>query len=436
MTRSTTMRTTLAALLALAAAIPASASASAGNGGAAYAPNRLVVKFDGQRFGRSQTLPPGVDARRAVVALRRNERVRYATLDHVAHASAWIPNDSGRPRHRRPVGGWVSRQWSFLPWEKGEPGVPTSPGGINAVGAWRNLIAAGRPGAKGVKVAVLDTGVAYRSFGRRFRRSPDFSPRQFVQGHDFVGGDRLPLDHNGHGTHIAATIAERTNNRLGLTGLAYKAKLMPIRVLDGRGAGLAGDIAKGIRFAASQGARVINMSFNFACGRSIRVVEEAIRFARRKGAVPVASVGNRGAESCVSAPATSGGVIGVGGATRGGCIGGYSLTGADVDLLGPGGGAPQKACAFAAISPILQVTLRPRTTLRFGLPGIYSGTSMAAAHVSGVAAMTIASGVLGKRPSPAKVAERLTDTARDLGLPPSQQGAGLLDAGAATNPGV
>lgn len=433
MSCSTTTKIAITALLVLGAA---PASAAAGNGGAGYAPDRLVVKFDGQRFGHSQTLPRGVDARQAVTVLRQNERVRYATLDQVATASAWIPNDSGIARRRRPVGGWVSKQWSFLPWERGEPGVPTSPGGIDAVGAWRNLIAAGRPGAKGVRVAVLDTGVAYRSFGRRFRRSPDFAPRQFGRGYDFVAGDRVPLDHNGHGTHIAATIAERTNNKLGLTGVAYKAKVMPIRVLDGRGAGLASDIAKGIRYAATHGARVINMSFNFACGRSIRVVEEAIRFARRKGAVLIASVGNRGAESCVSAPATSRGVIGVGGATRGACIGDYSLPGADVDLLAPGGGAPPAACASAAISPILQITLKFRSTRRFGLPGIYSGTSMAAAHASGVAAMTIASGVLGKRPSPGAVAKRLTDTARDLGLPPSQQGAGLLDAGAATDPDV
>ena len=210
--------------------------------------------------------------------------------------------------------------------------LPTSPGGIDALGAWGNLTAVGRPGASGVTVAVLDTGIAYRTQGRRFRRSPDFTARQFVEGYDFVGGDRLPLDENGHGTHVAGTIAEKTNNGIGLTGLAYSAKLMPVRVLDRHGSGQADDIADGIRFAANNGADVINMSFNFGCGEAVPDIDEELRAAYRKGVIVVASVGNLGSEACIAPPATGPRVIGVGGSTEGGCLGGYSLRGKGIDV--------------------------------------------------------------------------------------------------------
>ena len=101
-------------------------------------------------------------------------------------------------------------------------------------------------------VAVLDTGVAYRSHGD-YLRSPDFSARQFARGFDFVDRDPLPLDENGHGTHVAGTIGERTGNGIGLTGLAYRARLMPVRVLDREGRGDAASIAKGVRSRSPTG---------------------------------------------------------------------------------------------------------------------------------------------------------------------------------------
>ncbi len=370
-----------AALLALALCIYAApADAAIGVDSAhRFAPNRLVVKFNGQRFGRSIKLPPRVGVHQAAATLRSNPRVAYAVPDFTATASAitrqtpFLPNDpgtvagtpgaSGAPAN---PSGWVLKQWNFLPSTgPGNALVPTAPGGIDAIGAWRNLIAAGRPGAKGVKVAVLDTGVAYRYSRLRppypgnlrfLRRSPDFSARQFVHGYNFVNRGQAPVDTNGHGTHVAGTIAEATDNGAGVTGLAYGAKLMPVKVLNSQGQGQASAIANGIRFAAAHGARVINMSFNFGCGKSVPEVDDAIRFAARRGAVMVAAVGNQGSESCISPPATEPHVIGVGGTTEGGCLGWYSLTGRGVDLVAPGGGAGASSCSSGLSDPIYQMT--------------------------------------------------------------------------------
>ena len=365
-----------------------------------------------------------------------------ATPNPVARAAV-LPDDPGTlSTPPGPPGAWTSLQWNFLPWEgTATATLPVSPGGIDAVGAWRHLAEAGRGGARGVVVAVLDTGVAYRNDGRRFRRSPDFSADQFVPGYDFVGHDRLPLDENGHGTHVAGTIAEKTGNGIGLTGLAFHAKLMPVRVLDRNGSGRADDIAHGIRYAVRHGADVINMSFNFGCGKSVPAIDRALRNAYRRGVVTVASVGNVGSETCVSPPATGPRVIGVGGTTEGGCLGSYSLLpGKGVDLLAPGGGSPVPGCPSVSNRSIYQVTLKGGSTRRFGEPGSYIGTSMAAAHVSGVAAMVLASGVIPAKVSPEgrvnRVLRRLRQTARDIGEPHAQEGAGLIDAGAATDPEV
>lgn len=444
------LRTLLPPLAAIAMALaPASAAAATGVSPArAFAPRQLLVKFDGERHGRAIALARGVGVRQAARALRGNPRVVYAAPNYLARASATsppplYPNDSGTlggpgaPEVTGSAPGWAYKQWNFLaPPGSAAAGLPASPGGIDAVGAWGNLAALDRPGASGVVVAILDSGIAYRSQGPRFRRSPDFGRRQFLPGYDFVDHDRVPLDESGHGTHVAGTIGEGTDNGTGLTGLAYRAKLMPVRVLDRKGFGNALEIAKGIRFAVAHHAQVINMSFNFDCGKRVPMVDEALREAYEQGVVTVASVGNLGSESCVSAPATGPHVIGVGGTTEGGCLGNYSLAGGGVDLVAPGGGVPQSRCASVAARPIYQVTLAPDSTKEFAIPSNYVGTSMAAAHVSGVAAMVLASHSVSRALNPKarvrKVAKLLRQTARDLGLPRNQQGAGLVDAAKAT----
>jgi serine protease len=420
-----------------------------------FAPRQLVVKFEGEAHGRTVGLPRGVGVLAAARALRAKPNVVYAQPNYAAHASAaeeLAPYDPDDPGTLEPSvtgaaptpGGWALRQWDFLNYTgTATAKLPTSPGGIDAVGAWANLEAEGRPGAQGIVVAVLDSGIAYRNYGTQYARSPDFSADQFVAGVNLVGPSPYPLDQNGHGTFVAATIAEQTNNGVGLTGLAYNAKLMPVRVLGSENEGYANKIAEGIHFAIKHGAKVINMSFNFECGAKVPQVDEALREAYAHGIVTVASGGNlsdkvSSSKNCVSEPATGPRVIGVGGTTEGACMGSYSLAGKGIDVVAPGGGTPAAGCPSVLDRPIYQVTLKKGTTNEFTIPTEYDGTSMAAAHVSGVVAMILASGVIPKGLSPkAKVravTKRLKSTARNLGYPKTQQGAGLIDAARATEP--
>jgi serine protease len=420
---------------------------------AEFAPSELLVRFRDGGPQREVELPSGIGVRRAARALDRSPEVKWAVPNYIAHAAGqeWIPNDRGE-RSGSP-GDWQLLQWNFLPCGTGcgeDPGQALEAfGGIDAPGAWRNLIEAGRPGAKGTKVAVIDTGVAYRNRGKRFRRSPDFKGGQFAAGRDFVDHDNAPLDENGHGTHVASTLAERTNNGKFVTGLAYGAKLIPVRALDAHGDGKSSDIAKGIRWAARHGARVINLSLEFARSDVSSCADvpnlcEAIDFARAKGAVVVSVAGNTGA-SAVSWPGHAPNVIAAGATTIRGCLADYSAFGRGLDLVAPGGGddAPLVGprCKPAASGPgIVQLTLTHTfsgTFDRFGYPN-YDGTSMASSHVAGAAALVIASmrESLGRRPTPDEVEARLELTARrDGGLDDANlYGAGLIDVAAATEP--
>jgi serine protease len=353
------------------------------------------------------------------------------TTARVATAGEPFPNDPGTADV---PGGWTQLQWNFA-----------GTFGVEAPGAWHNLIADHAPGGHGVVVAVLDTGVAYANRGR-FRISPDFYPYQFVSGYDFIAHNRFPNDRNGHGTDVASTIAEATNNGVGLTGLAYGVRIMPVRVLNGEGNGDAATIAKGVRFAVKHGARVINLSLEFPGGITASDIPElisALRYANRHGVVVVAAAGNEAHDSAAF-PSRAPNVIAVGASTEHGCLASYSNFGSGVTLVAPGGGPdaalpedPNCDPALPTGRDVFQVTFLGTSPRRFGIPNGYEGTSMATPHVAAAAALVIASGVLGHHPTPAQVAARLTATARPLGGPSDHQlyGAGLLDAAAATAPG-
>ena len=409
-----------------------------------YVPGQLLVRFDG---GNEQVLklPEGVGVSSAEQSLEANPAVAYAVPNYVAHASS-IPDDPGLAGV---PGGWERTQWNFLPCGSlcGESATPLpfqERGGLNAPEAWEILKQRGFPAGKGARVAVLDTGVAYRNKKPGFRRSPDFSRKQFLPGYDFVDRDRMPMDEDGHGTHVTGTIAERTGNHFGLTGLASRAKIIPVRVLDSEGFGTARNIARGIRWAANHKAQVINMSFEFSlgvnsCGK-IKGICSAIKYAFKKGVLVVAAAGNENGEP-VAYPAGAPHVIGVGRTTKDACLASDSRTGAGLDLVAPGGGFPLLAncgsddALFSRGVPVFQLTLVGAGFRTFGYPGGYEGTSMAAAHVSGVAALVIASHVVGR--SPAAIECQLEGSARhgdsQLGQPydPRLFGAGLVDAAAA-----
>ena len=209
-----------------------------------------------------------------VSELRARPEVATAAPNARAHLAGFIPRDPGRAGSD---GGWQDAAVE-LPRPRGRQRA-------------RRLAAPDRrraPGGRGATVAVLDTGVAYRTASASAAR-PTSRAATSCRGYDFVDDDRFPHDENGHGTHVASTIGESTNNGRGVTGLAYGAKIMPVRVLDARGEGDSAAITAGIRYAVRHGADVINLSFEFDdtfrqfSASEIPDVLAAVRFARAPG---------------------------------------------------------------------------------------------------------------------------------------------------------
>jgi serine protease len=381
-------------------------------------------------------LARGTTVAEAIARLRDQPEVRWAVPDYIAHEAdvgtpqPFIPNNPG---NTTTPGGWTSLQWNFV-----------GQFGVGAPQTWGNLISEHANGGHGTIVAVLDTGIAYRNVGR-YRRSPGFYPYQFVRGFDFVDPGAYPVDHNGHGTFVAGEIAEAANNGIGLAGLAYGARLMPVRVLDSQGEGEASTIAEGVRFAVKHHARVINLSLEFSPGVGASDIPElidALAYAHRHGVIVVAAAGNEG-HAAIAYPAHAPDVIAVGATTEDGCLADYSNFGAGLTLVAPGGGADADLAGDPNCHPeapagrdIYQETFTGSSPRVFGLPSGYEGTSMASPEVAATAALIIASGVLGPHPTPAAVRSRLIATATPLGDPGDRSlyGAGLLNAAAATAP--
>ena len=407
----------LAAFLAL---LPLAATAEA----AEYVPGEVVVGHHDGTVSKLAT-ERGQSVGEAVSRLRHHPKVAYAVPNYVAHAAQFTPDDP-----------YLRKQWNFI----GE-------NGIGMPQAWSLAAAAGVPGGSGVTVAVIDSGAAYEDHGR-FKRDPDFHRSTFVHPWDFVGRDSHPNDSYGHGTHVAGTIAQATNNGFGVAGAAYGVKVMPLKVLDDYGEGDSLKIAKAIRFAVRHGADVINLSLEFdhrVVASEIPEIIAAIRYAHSRGAVIVAAAGNyydKPYQRRVAYPARAVDVIAVGATTRHGCRAQYSSYGSDLDLVAPGGGvdaAPSTSQERLLCRPetpgswIFQETFLGRNVRQFGLPPSYEGTSMATPHVSAIAALLIATHRLGDHPTPEAIQARIEQTARDLGRPgfDSRYGWGLVNAAAA-----
>ncbi|MGM0557491.1 MAG: S8 family peptidase [Myxococcota bacterium] len=269
---------------------------------------------------------------------------------------------------------------------------------VNAEEAWR--VSTGRD----VVVAVIDTGVALENDPDRGITKPkDLDGTAAVDGYDFVDDDNFAWDGHGHGTHVAGTIAQTTNNEYGVAGLAYNSKIMPLRVLNSRGFGQVSDIADAVRFAADNGAQVINMSLGGPLPSL--VLSRAIKYAHKKGVTIVAAAGN-GGKRAPSYPAAYDHTIAVAATQFDRTTTFYSQWGDFVDIAAPGGNTRVDQNGDGRPDGVLQQTLKDGQTDTHDFV-LYMGTSMASPHVAAGAALVIAQGVT----HPDRVEEVLTGTA-------------------------
>jgi serine protease len=313
--------------------------------------------------------------RQALDRLRRELKsdVEYIEPNYLYYALE-TPNDPD-----------YSKQWNFR--------------SINLEQAWDDSK------GEGITVAVIDTGVS---------AVPDLADTQMVEGYDFVNDRKNASDDVGHGTHVAGTIAQSTNNNYGVAGIAYKATIMPIKVLSGGGGGTISDIAEGIKFAADNGAKIINMSLGG--GGDSQLMREAIDYANKKGTVIIAAAGNENRNSS-SYPARYPNVISVAAIDASGKKAPYSNFGAGVDISAPGGSETGK---------ILQNTIDSKTGESIFVG--YQGTSMASPHVAGVAALIASI----SDNNPENIRKILLESTRKINEDPlNHYGAGQLDAAAA-----
>ncbi len=276
--------------------------------------------------------------------LQADSRVEAAEQATTAKMYAWTPND---PKY--------SEQWHMTK--------------VGAEKGWEYAC------GQGVTVAVVDTGIACYDEGG-FMKGTDLAGTTCVDGYNFVGKNKIAADDQGHGTHVAGTIAQTTNNGIGVAGLAHCAKLMPVKVLSSRGWGTMADVAEGIRWAADHGAQVINLSLGSPS--KSKVVENAVIHAHKKGAVVVAAAGNSGRS--VGYPAGYKEAIAVSATDKNDNIAWFSSRGPEVAI-----GAPGVA--------VTQQTICENGKNKCEQWGVFNGTSMASPHVAGAAALLVGQGI-------------------------------------------
>ncbi len=318
-------------------------------------------------------------------------------------------------------------------------------GGLNLPAAWD--ITTGT----GVTVAVLDTG---------YRPHPDLAAN-IVGGYDFISDSFVGNDGNGrdsnpqdpgdwttagqcqpgegptnsswHGTHVAGTIAAVTNNSNGVAGVAFGARVVPVRVL-GRCGGYTSDIADGIIWASGgavngapanpNAARIINMSLG-GRGACDTTTQNAINLARSRGTTIVVAAGNSNANASGASPANCSGVITVAATNRNGGKAYYSNFGAIVDVAAPGGDV-RSGTANGVLSTLNSGTTTPGSNTY----AFYQGTSMATPNVAGVVALMLS---VNSALTPNEVESRLKASTRAFRATCSQCGTGIVNALAAVN---
>ncbi|MCP4803965.1 MAG: S8 family serine peptidase [Proteobacteria bacterium] len=261
-------------------------------------------------------------------------------------------------------------------------------------------------GGKGVKVAIIDTGVTAVEDLQGIKMGP---------GKSFVPFTRKPLDDHGHGTHVAGTIAQATNNGKGVVGVAPNVEIMPYKALTSMGFGSSDWIAAAIDHAVDNGADVINMSLG---GGHSAVLHKAAEDAAAKGVVVVIAAGNSGKEG-VGCPAHGEGVIGVSAVGPDDTKAPYSSWGKGVEIAAPGGDKRKTN------GGILQDTVNGKNGHQYAE---FQGTSMATPHVAGAAAVLLGMGLDAD-----STMDTLFATAADRGEDgfDTVYGHGRLDLGAA-----
>jgi serine protease len=339
------------------------------------------------------TFPASEHIATMIQRFERFSEIAYAEPNTIMSAFM-VPNDPYYPY-----------QWNFQ----------VEPKGLNMPATW-DLVNAQT--WNDVTVAVLDTGVAYEDWidgSTTYAKAPDLAGTTFVPGYDFVNNDAHPNDDQGHGTHVTGTIAQSTNNSQGVAGIAYKARIMPIKILDAAGSGTAAWLADGLHFAADHGVKVASMSLGWPVGYDPgQTVASAVQYAAGAGVLLVVASGNDGASS-VSYPAAYPECIAVGAtqplSTSNQTIAAYSNRGSALDIVAPGGNTTADLNGDGYADGILQQTIVAGQPSQFGYY-FYQGTSMATPHVSGVAALLFG---LYPQASAAQVRDALLSTARDYG---------------------
>jgi len=442
--------------------------------GARYVPGRVIVKFRGGISGASRvsalaaasptaamaarpaganfdivTIDAAEDPEAAARALSARSDVEYAQADYRVYPY-FVPNDS-----------LYRVQWNF-------PQIDLERG-------WDLQ----RGGSSSIVVAVLDSGIAYRDVTERFfnvqgftsggftypplgtidvdfARASDLatSADRFVLPRDFIWGDNDPVDLDGHGTHVAGTIGELTNNNFGLAGVAFNVRLMPLKVISGDWDDVFGSpnvgtdeiVALGIRYAADNGAKVLNMSIGRTGGGPAPAVEDAVRYAVGKGCFVAIAGGNEAEagnplEVLAEIASRVNGAVAVAATDRSVRRAYYSSSGSYLELAAPGGSFRvggddgfvfqqtydldftfTGALVFPGVPPSQYRAPRFDVLAAVG----FQGTSMATPHVSGLAALLMSQGVT----NPAAIEAAMERFATDLGAPgrDSEYGFGQISA--------
>jgi len=373
------------------------------NGKAEYVQDEIIVKFKGDKEPFRVLKVPEGKVGEKIKEFKKRADVIYAEPNYIAYA-LMVPND---PYYK-------------YQWHLDNPVY----GGIGMEEAWDIST-----GSNSAIVAIVDTGIAYETYGK-YCQAPDLANTCFVQGKDFVNGDLYPNDDNRHGTHVAGTVAQSTNNGVGVAGVAFNTCLMPVKVLNSRGSGTYAQVANGIYYAADNEAKVINLSLGGTA--SDNTLREAVAYAYGKGVTVVAACGNENTSSCLYPAAYDDYVIAVGATQYDENKAPYSNYGPSLDLVAPGGNNNLDQNKDGYADGVLQQTFQSSYRLcTFGYY-FFQGTSMATPHVSGVAALLIAK---GNTTAPDEVRAALQETAECLPpggtCPNDTYGYGLVDAYAA-----